>query len=134
MSLANESFVMGLFDCADAMHAAREKRRLDAERRKQELSRRLRQQELEREENERFQVLEEAAADWQKARMIEGYVAALEAQAESETDEAKRTRLVDYIAWAKDKILWLDPLTAHEDPILGKRWQDDLEDEDEDLW
>ena len=78
----------------------------------------------------RFQSLEENALDWQKARIIEQYVGELEKQTQNETDTGKRDGLLDYIAWAREKIAWLDPLVAREDPILGKRYDDSDENDD----
>ena len=122
------SFVVGLFECAHGLRSLREERRREEQLRwKRELERREREK-RQKEEMERFQVLEENALDWQKARTIEQYIAELEKQAQDETDTRKRDRLLDYIAWAEEKIAWLDPLVAREDPILGKRYDDSDED------
>lgn len=128
------SFVIGLLECAHALQTLREERRREEQlRRQRELERRERE-ERQREEMERFQSLEENALDWQKARVIEQYVGELEKQAQNETETGKRDRLLAYIAWAREKIAWLDPLVASEDPILGKRYDDSDEDDDTLEW
>ena len=124
------SFVVSLLECAHALRTLREERRREEQLRWQRERERREREERQREEMERFQSLEENALDWQKARVIEQYVGELEKQAQNETDTGKRDRLLDYIAWAREKIDWLDPLVAREDPILGKRYDDSDEDDD----
>lgn len=128
------SFVIGLLECAHALRTLREERRREEQLRWQRERERLERAQRQKEEMERFQSLEENALDWQKARVIEQYVAELQTQADSETDDRKRRRLLDYIAWAKEKIAWLDPLIAREDPILGKRYDDGDEDDEAEDW
>lgn len=77
----------------------------------------------------RYQALERTAMDWHKARILEGYLTALEAQAVNEANERKRAALLEKIAWAKEKLAWLDPLIAHTDPILGQRQRQLSEDQ-----
>lgn len=128
------SFVVGLLECAHALRTFHEERRCEEQLRWQRERERLDRAQRQKEEMERFQSLEENALDWQKARVIEQYVAELEKQADSETDARKRHRLLDYIAWAKEKIAWLDPLVAREDSILGKRYDDSDEDDEAEEW
>ena len=45
----------------------------------------------------------------------------LERQVEEATQQKERHVLLDYIAWANDKIAWLDPLVRRRDPFLGER-------------
>lgn len=124
------SFVIGLMECANALRTLREEQRREEQLRWQRELERREREERQREEMERFQVLEENALDWQKARVIEQYVLDLEKQAQNVTDTRKRNRFLDYIAWAREKIAWLDPLVAREDPILGKRYDDSDENDD----
>ena len=124
------SFVIGLLECAHALRTLREERRCEEQLRWQRELERREREERQRKEMERFQSLEENALDWQKARIIEQYVGELEKQTQNETDTGKRDGLLDYIAWAREKIAWLDPLVAREDPILGKRYDDSDENDD----
>jgi hypothetical protein len=79
--------------------------------------RRRQQAELRAKETAKFEELERQATDWHRAQGIKEYVDALEASLPEE--ELARRR--EYIVWARGKIDWLDPLTAKEDRILGKR-------------
>jgi len=115
------SFVLGLFDCAAVLRDMREKREREEQQRRlaeQQRRERARQQQL---EWARYQALEHTAMDWHKARILEGYLTALEAQATDEANERKRAAMMEKIAWAKEKLAWLDPLIARTDPILGER-------------
>ena len=38
------------------------------------------------------------------------------------TIPAERSALQEYIAWAREKIAWLDPLVRQGDPFLGERY------------
>jgi hypothetical protein len=128
------SFVVGLLECAHALRTLREERRREEQLRWQRERERLERAQRQKEEMERFESLEENALDWQKARVIEQYVAELEKQANNETDDRKRDKLLNYIAWAKEKAAWLDPLVAREDPILGKRYDDSDKDDEAEDW
>jgi hypothetical protein len=77
----------------------------------------------------RYTALENAAMDWHKARILEGYVADLERNALAETDARKRSALMERVTWARAKVAWLDPLVAAEDPVFGWRRHDKPDDE-----
>jgi hypothetical protein len=115
------SIVIGIFECAHVLRAIREERRREEEERRQAEIRRWERERQERAELQHFQELEKAALDWQRARTIECYIAELEIQIQDEPDMCEREKKLNYIAWAREKIRWLDPFVALKDPILGKR-------------
>lgn len=118
------SFVVGLLECAHVLRTQREERRREEQLRRQQELEQLERERLEREETARFQILEKNALDWRNARAIEQYVTELEKRVSLESDAEKKEKLLDYIAWAKGKVDWLDPFVAREDPLLGKRHDD----------
>jgi hypothetical protein len=115
------SFVIGLFDCAGILRDLQEKREREEQQRR--LAEQQRRERARKQQHEliRYQAMERTAMDWQKARILEGYLTALEQQAASEPDEQKRAAMLRKIAWGKEKLAWLDPLISRPDPILGKR-------------
>jgi len=131
--LENElgSFVIGILECAHAKQIWHEERRRQEECMWQQKITEREKQELKKNELERFQVLEENAFDWHKARVMEQYIADLEIQAHDKRNIRKRDEWLAYVAWAREKIAWFDPLVALEDPILGKRYDDGDEDEED---
>jgi len=118
------SFVIGLFTGVHLLQAARQEREQKA--RQQRMSDQLRQQNQQRKHDEiaKFEALEQAAADWHRARVIEEYIAALERHVDDMDDHVERRRLRQQIEWAQGKVAWLDPLIARVDPILGVRCEE----------
>jgi hypothetical protein len=115
------SFVIGLFDCAAILRDLREKREREEQQRRLTEQKRRERARKQQQELIRYQALERTAMDWQKARILEGYLTALEQHAENEADEQKRAAMLRKITWGKEKLAWLDPLISRPDPILGKR-------------
>lgn len=113
-------FLVELFECAHRLKTAVQeqartlRRRQQAEQQRQE---HLRQQQ---EELARFDALERTAQNWHRARAIEAYIAELERRAADEPEHKAREALLDYIAWAREKVAWLDPLVKRDDPFLGE--------------
>ncbi|HEX2948395.1 MAG TPA: hypothetical protein VHV83_02305 [Armatimonadota bacterium] len=129
--LENElgAFLRGLYTCAVHLKTAREEQRIETVRQREVQRQQYLRGQQQREELARFQGFEQVAMDWQRARMLEGFVAALEQKALQETDPRKRESLEGHISWAKRKIAWVDPLIAAEDPLLGVRQHAMPEDE-----
>lgn len=94
---------------------AEEARRREVRRRAEERYAFLKQ----RLENERarFEQLEADATDWERASRLRAYVDAVEQKARS-TGNVVTPELQDWIAWARAKADWLDPLIPVSDPIL----------------
>ncbi len=115
------AFLRGLYTCAVHLKSAREEQRIEAVRQREVERQLYLRGQQQREELARFKGFEQVATDWQRARMLEGFVAALEQKALQETDPRKRESLEGHISWAKRKIAWVDPLIATEDPLLGVR-------------
>ncbi len=115
------AFLRGLYACAVHLKTMREEQRQEEGRRQEAQRQQYLRAQQQREELARFQGFEQVAMDWQRARMLEGFVAALEQKALLETDPRKRESLEGHISWAKRKITWVDPLIAAEDPLLGVR-------------
>ncbi len=72
-------------------------------------------------ELEKFTALEKRAADWQRAQVLRGYIDALAASLPSDSAETAVADQRAYIAWAREKIDWLNPLVAKTDELLGCR-------------
>lgn len=69
----------------------------------------------------KFSELEKRAADWQQAQNLSHYIDALEAALSVDSPEVDMTERCAYIAWAREKIDWLNPLVAKKDELLGSR-------------
>lgn len=87
----------------------------------EEEERRLLAAERQRAEIEKFEQLEKDAHDWHRSQIIKNYVDAIEATLDCDLPEEELTSRRDYMAWARDKIDWLNPLVAKNDSILGCR-------------
>lgn len=73
-------------------------------------------------EVEKLKNLENDANDWHRSQVIMNYIRALEDKLKrEEIPENRRSKLLEYIEWAKAKVEWLDPLTNKEDIVLGYR-------------
>jgi hypothetical protein len=70
---------------------------------------------LENEQNN-FKQFEEDAIGWERAMRLRAYVDAIERHATIEGTST--TKLQDWIAWARAKADWIDPLILVSDPIL----------------
>lgn len=123
------SITIGLFECAHILRTAREEREREEERRRVQAQQRRERAIVQRKEMARYTALENAAMDWHKARVLEGFVAELERRALGETDANRQSALMERVTWARAKIAWLDPLLAAEDPVLGRRRHDKPDDE-----
>jgi hypothetical protein len=116
------SFIIEMLTCAHALRVRREERKRVEELRSQQELIRLEREKRQREEIVRFNNLEKAAQDWQRARVIEQYVLELEKVAHEESETQKKEEMLTHVDWAKEKIAWLDPIVAREDPVLGKKY------------
>jgi len=85
---------------------------------KQERRRRERE-ERKRKEIERLKALEEEARNWKRAEDIRAYVAAVEAKTTREHGRiGPDSELGQWIAWARHKADWIDPLVDAKCPVL----------------
>lgn len=114
-------FLIAVFECAHRLQAMHENHISMARHRQQEEQQRQERLRQQQDEQSRFDALERTAQDWQRARIIEAYVAELVQHVEEATQQKERQAMEDYITWAKAKIAWLDPLVKREDPFLGLR-------------
>ena len=67
-------------------------------------------------EAERFEQLETAASNWERAARLRAFADAMEAQVKA--DGELSAEQVDWLAWVRAKADWLDPLVLVSDPIL----------------
>lgn len=86
-----------------------ERKRQEEERRKEELRARYNA------EVKRTLALENEAEDYAVACKIRAFIAAIEAQGLQDEET------VQWLAWAKAKADWYDPIVSAEDPLFGKR-------------
>jgi hypothetical protein len=114
-------FVAGLNQAAAQSKIRTEKRREGERLRLEAEERRRRQAELRTQETARFEELERQSKDWRRTQVIKEYIDAMEAALDASLPEDELARRREYIAWAREKAEWLDPLIGKEDPILGKR-------------
>ena len=81
--------------------------------------RRREREERKREEVDRLKALEEEARDWKRAEDIRAYVAAVQAKATREHGSiGSDSELGQWIAWARHKADWIDPLVNAKCPVL----------------
>ena len=114
-------FIVALVLAAANERTWREERERERQIMIQEELRRLELEQLRQEESERFRRLELEAMDWRQANLIRDYVKAVEESGKGTEDLSEQTGRDEWVAWARSKADWLDPLIAREDPVLGKR-------------
>jgi len=118
------NFILSLVKTAEEKQVRHEIEEQQEQRRIQEEKRRQELQEIREMEIKRFQALETAADEWQRAQNIERYIEAVKADMEKQPlDNEKGEQLEEWIQWAKGKVDWLNPLKNKVDLILGKRDQ-----------
>lgn len=84
--------------------------------------RRREREERQRKEMERLKTLDEEAHNWKRAEDIRAYVAAVEADARREAGNIElHSELGKWIAWARHKADWIDPILNVECPILDEK-------------
>lgn len=92
----------------DAEEARRQEKHRQAKERYEFLKRRI------EDEKKEFGRLETAASNWERARRIRCYVEAVEQDAHMRSDYS--LELKQWVAWARAKADWLDPLIVVSDP------------------
>jgi hypothetical protein len=106
---------------AQAVHLKRQEEHRERRRRlweEQERQRREREKRIAN-EIERLKALEETARNWKRAEGIRAYVAAVEEKAACEHGSIEvGSELGRWIAWARHKADWIDPLVKAECPVL----------------
>jgi len=108
---------------AEAVHRKRHEEYLERQRRLREEQARLRheREEKQRKEMERLKALEEETRNWKRAQDIRAYVAAVEATAAREDGGiVLESELGQWIAWARHKADWIDPILNAECPVLDE--------------
>lgn len=108
---------------AEAVRRKRHEEYLERQRRlREEQARRRRErEEKQRKEMERLKALEEEARNWKRAEDIRAYVAAVEANAAREAGGIESdSELGQWIAWARHKADWIDPILNAECPVLDE--------------
>jgi len=113
--------IIELFETSERIRVAREEREREERRREEEAEQRRQRALRQQEELKRVAALENAAMDWHKACIIRRYIDAIEAGLQNEAHGEKRRRMIEWIAWARDKADWFDPTVAKDDPVLGRR-------------
>jgi len=108
--------VTGIIAFSHETHAQELEKAREAEERRRALAlyESLTQQRAE--ESERFKQLEEQVSNWERASKLRAYVDAVEARAK--VDGQLSTELIEWMAWARAKADWLDPLILVSDAIL----------------
>lgn len=108
---------------AEAVRRKRHEEHLERQRRhwEEQARRRREREEKQRKEMERLKALEEEAHNWKRAENIRAYVAAVEAKAAREDGNIEvGSELGQWIAWARHKADWIDPILNVECPILDE--------------
>lgn len=113
--------IITLIVSSEDLRIVREKFRERDKKWKEEWDRRTLQGELQKKELKMIEELCEQANDYNQAISIIKYIEALEKALEFSTDEAQKKEMVKYIAWARNKADWINPIIAYDDPILGKK-------------
>ena len=105
---------------AEAVRRKRDAEHHERQRLRWEEEARLRREyeEKQRKEMERFKALEEEAHNWKRAENLRAYIAAVEAKAAREDGSvALESELGQWIAWARQKADWIDPIIDVERPV-----------------
>jgi hypothetical protein len=71
-------------------------------------------------ELEEVKLLEQVVSDWDKALKIKIFIDSMEKAVGEVTDIVKKGKIMKWIAWARNKADWLDPLVAKQDDLLCK--------------
>ena len=107
----------------EAVRRKRHEEHLERQRLRWEEKARLQQEhdEKEQKEMERLKALEEETRNWKRAEDIRAYVAAVEANAAREDGNIElNSELGQWIAWARHKADWIDPILNVESPVLDE--------------
>jgi hypothetical protein len=100
----------------EAEHREREERLWEERER-----RRREREEKQRKEMERLKALEEEVREWKRAEGIRAYVAAVETKAVHEGSTTDpNSELGQWLAWARHKADWIDPLISAKCPLLDE--------------
>ena len=108
---------------AEAVRRKRHEEHLERQRRlwEEQARRRREREEKQRKEMERLRALEEEVNSWKRAEDIRAYVAAVEASVRREDGNIEvGSKLGQWIAWARHKADWIDPILNVECPILDE--------------
>lgn len=107
----------------EAVRRKRDEEHRERQRLRWEEEARLRSEyeEKQRKEMERFKALETAARNWKRAEDLRAYIAAVEAKAAREDGSvALESELGRWLAWARQKAYWIDPILNTERPELDE--------------
>ena len=105
----------------EVVRRKRHEEHLERQRLRWEEEARLQQEhdEKQRKEMERMKALEAEVQNWKRAEGIRAYVAAVETKAAREDGSiALESELGQWIAWARQKADWIDPILNPECPVL----------------
>jgi hypothetical protein len=106
---------------AEAVRRKREAERREREHRlwEERERRRREREEIQRKEAEQLKALEEEVRQWKRAEEIRAYVAAVEASTTREGGaNSSDSELGQWLAWARHKADWIDPLINAKCPVL----------------
>ena len=107
--------LLDLYRESEAVRIAREERAAEQRRREEEARLREWRRQRKQQEIDRFKALENEAEDYDKACKLRAFIAAVEA------DPVLSAEKEEWIAWAKAKADWIDPLVSAADPFFGQR-------------
>ncbi len=93
--------------------------RREEERKKAERERQQKLEQMRRGELDEIKILNQAALDWEKVRRIRSFADDMELKIQTLNNDHKKEQLQKWLAWARDKADWLDPLTVKDDGLLG---------------
>lgn len=113
--------IIELFETSERIKISRQNRRRFELQKMEEAETRRKNAIIKKEELERVTDLINQAQDYKIACNIREYIKSIEYKMKIEQNEEKYQRIVEWIAWAKDKSDWIDPTIAKEDNILGMR-------------
>ena len=105
--------LLDLFRESETIRIKREKREAEQRKREEEARQRELFRQRQRQEIIRFGELMKEAENYNKACNLRNYITAVE------SDEKLAEDKKEWIAWAKAKADWLDPLVTVDDPFLG---------------
>lgn len=133
-----EEFIIAIIDTAEILRKDEERRRIEKENERQRQIVKFKLEKRKEHELKKVDELKKSAENYKASKMIDEYIAELERISETLDNDEIKTKLCEYIKWAKQKSDWLNPLKRIDDDILGRKYSDDIYnlefEENEDYW
>lgn len=116
-----DQVILSMFINANKIAASDELYSRELERKWEEEERQRQIKQLKKQEQEKLGVLEAIISDWEYAQKLRRFAAELEMKIDLIEIESDRNQIIEWLKWMHEKADWIDPITAKEDKLIGKR-------------